>query len=147
MQKKAIRIIFNAHYNEHTNNYFIELNALKLFDLQIYKTGLFMYKANKSLLPKNMKNLFVYKYGQVHIRQTENFQQFDVRTTKKQMCITIGGSKLWNSLVKNLIEEINIHKSKKNISKQLWIHIYEIWIEFVLIILWKISYGVLAVCV
>ena len=119
MQKKAIRIIFNAHYNEHTNNYFIELNALKLFDLQIYKTGLFMYKANKSLLPKNMKFFFVYKYGQVHIRQTVNFQQFDVRTTKKQMCITIGGSKLWNSLVKNLIEEINIHKSKKNISKQL----------------------------
>ena len=37
MLKKSIRIIFNAHYNEHTNNYFIELNALKLFDLLKYK--------------------------------------------------------------------------------------------------------------
>ena len=63
MQKKSIRIIFNAHYNEHTNNYFIELNALKLFDLLIYKTGFSMYKANKNLLPKNIQNLFVYKYG------------------------------------------------------------------------------------
>ena len=52
MQKKAMRIIFNAHYYEHTNNYFMELNALKLFDLLKYKTGFFMYKANKNLLPK-----------------------------------------------------------------------------------------------
>ena len=27
MQEKAIRRILNAHYNEQTNNYFIELNA------------------------------------------------------------------------------------------------------------------------
>ena len=91
MQKKAIRIIFSAHYNEHTNNYFIELNALKLFDLLKYKTGFFMHKTNKKLLPKYIQILFVYKHGQVHTRQTVNFQQFDVRTTKKQMCITIGG--------------------------------------------------------
>ena len=69
-----------------------------------------MYKANKNLLPKNIQNLFVYKYGQVHTTQTENFQLFDVRTTKKQMCITIGGPKLWNSLKTNPKEEINIHK-------------------------------------
>ena len=60
MQKKAMRIIFNAHYNEHTNNYFIELNALKLFDLLKYKTGFFMHKANKNSLQKNIQNLFVY---------------------------------------------------------------------------------------
>ena len=60
-----------------------------------------------------MKNLIVYKYGQVHTRQTETFQQFDVRTTKKKMCITTGGPKLWNSFETNLKEEINIHKLKK----------------------------------
>ena len=46
MQKKAIRS-FNTQYNAYINNYFIELNALKLFDLLKYKTGLFMYKASK----------------------------------------------------------------------------------------------------
>ena len=60
LQIKAIRIISNAHYNEHTNNYFIELNALKLFDLLKYKTGFFMHKANKNLLPTNIyKKLYV----------------------------------------------------------------------------------------
>ena len=72
-----------------------------------------MYKANKNMLPKDILNLFIYRYGQVHTRQTGNFKQFDVRTSKKQMCITIGGSKLWNSLETNLTEEINIHKLKK----------------------------------
>ena len=55
MQKKAIRIL-NAHYNEYTNNYFIELNVLKLFDLSKYKTGLSMYKAYKNLLQKIFKS-------------------------------------------------------------------------------------------
>ena len=58
MQKEAIRRIFYAHYNEHTNNYFIELSALKLFDLLKYKTGLLMYNGNKNLLPKNIQNCF-----------------------------------------------------------------------------------------
>ena len=69
MQKKAIRIIFNAHYNEHANNYFIELNALKLFYLLKYKTGFFMYKANKNLMPKNIQIVFVYKYDQVYTQK------------------------------------------------------------------------------
>ena len=109
MQKKAIRRIFNAHYNEHKNDYFIELNTLKLFDLLKYKTGFFMHKTNKNLLQTNIQNLFVYKYGQVNTRQTGNFQQYDVRTTKKQMCITMSGPNLCNSLEANLTEVMSIH--------------------------------------
>ena len=83
MQRNAIRRVFNAHYNEHTNNYLVELSALRLFDLLKYKTGLSIYKANKNLILRIIRNLFVFRYGHVHTRQTGNFQQFDVRTTKK----------------------------------------------------------------
>ena len=76
-------------YNEHTNNYFIELNTVTVFNLLKYKAGLFRYKVNKNLLPIDIKNSFVHKYGQVHTRKTMNFQQFDVRTTKKQMFISM----------------------------------------------------------
>ena len=55
MHKKAIRRISNTHYNEHTNNYLIELNALILFDLLIYITGLFMHKAIKNNCKKLSK--------------------------------------------------------------------------------------------
>ena len=113
MHKKAIRRIISTQYNEHTNNYFIELNALKLFDLLEYKTGLFMHKANTNLLPKNVQSLSVHR--QTHTRHTGNIQQFDVR---KQMCISIDGPKLWNSLETILKEETSMymfrHKHKKN---------------------------------
>ena len=52
MQKKSIRRILNIQCNEHKNNNFIELNALKLFDLLKYKTGLSICKANKNLRQK-----------------------------------------------------------------------------------------------
>ena len=55
---------------EHTNNYLMELNALRIFDLLKYKSGLSMYKANKNLLPKNVQNLFVHRHGHVQTRQT-----------------------------------------------------------------------------
>ena len=40
-RKTGIRIIANAHYNEHTNNNFNELISLNLFHLLKYKTGWF----------------------------------------------------------------------------------------------------------
>ena len=93
----------------------MELNALKIFDLLKYKTGLFMYKANKNLLPKNFLNLSVHMYGHLHIKQTGNFQQFDLRTPpppqiKKR--IYIDGPKLWNSMETIIKEETGIYMTK-----------------------------------
>ena len=51
-------------------------------------------------------------YGHVHTRQSGNFQQFDVRTTKRKMCISIDGPKLWNSMEITLKKEASIHMSK-----------------------------------
>ena len=51
-------------------------------------------------------------YDHVHTRQTGNFQQFDVRTIKKQMCISIDGPNLWIILEAILKEEISIHMFK-----------------------------------
>ena len=140
MQNKAIRIILNAHYNEHTNNYFIELNTLKLFYLLKYKNlvslcikpgawnlvSLCIKPGAWNLVSLcikpgawNLVSLCI-KPGAWNLvslcikpgawNLDGNFQQFDVKTTIKQMCITMGGSKLWNSLDTNLKEEINIHK-------------------------------------
>ena len=79
-----------------------------------------MYEANKNLLPKDVQNLFVHRYGHVHSRQTGNFKLLDVGTTKKQMCISIDGPNLWNFMEA-------IHKRQQvcicldvNIKKLLW---------------------------
>ena len=53
LQKKAIRITFNAHHNEHTNKSFtMKLNVLKLFHLLIYETSFTTYKAIDNSLPQ-----------------------------------------------------------------------------------------------
>ena len=93
----------------------MELNALKLVSSRIKPISIYCQK--------NIENLFVHMYGEVHTRQTGHFQQLYARTTKKQMCITIGGSKLWNSLETNLKEEINIHKLKTEACNYGFIHI------------------------
>ena len=109
MQKKAIRRIFNTQYNEHTNNYYMELIALKIIALLKYKTWLFMHKSSTNSLPKNVQNLFLHKYCHVHTRKSGNIQQIYVRTTKKQMRISMDESKLWNSMETILKEETSMH--------------------------------------
>ena len=48
----------------------------------------------------------------MYTRQTENIQQFDVRTAKKPMCISMGGAKLWICIETNLKVEIGMHTVK-----------------------------------
>ena len=58
MQKKAIRRIFNTQCNEHANDYFIELNGLRQFDLLKYESGLHMYEVNKKI--HNCLYIYIY---------------------------------------------------------------------------------------
>ena len=88
-----------------------------------YKTSLFINRTNKNVLSKNVQNFPLHNYGHVHTRQTGNFKQSDVRTTKKQMYISIDGQKLWNSLETILKEETSIHMSKHKY-KQIIIELY-----------------------
>ena len=50
MQKKAIIIIFNAHYIEHKKKYFMELNALKLVSSRIKPISIYCQKILKICL-------------------------------------------------------------------------------------------------
>ena len=57
-QKKAIRIINNACYNEPTNNLFKVSKILKLEDMVSISLLEFMYKFTHSMLPDEIVNLF-----------------------------------------------------------------------------------------
>ena len=51
LQKKAIRICSHAAYRAHTDPLFKCLKTLKLQDIHIYQTALFMFKHTQNLLP------------------------------------------------------------------------------------------------
>lgn len=52
LQKRAIRIIHNVNYIEHTNPLFIKARKIKLNEIIEFMTAQFMYKARNNLLPE-----------------------------------------------------------------------------------------------
>ena len=58
LQKRAIRIIHNTGYREHTNPSFLKSKTLKLTDVVHFQTAQIMYRAINNLLPGNIQKLF-----------------------------------------------------------------------------------------
>jgi len=58
LQKRAVRIICNVKYNEHTEPLFKRLGILRFNDLHLCQTGIFMYKFMNNNLPHNLIRLF-----------------------------------------------------------------------------------------
>ena len=63
LQKKAIRIIHNAKYLDHTNELFLQSKLLKCTDLVEFQTAQIMFKANNNVLPGNIQKVFTQRVG------------------------------------------------------------------------------------
>ena len=68
LQKRAIRIIGNVGYRDHTSKLFKSFKCLKLVYIIKLQTCVLMYNANKGILPRNVqlnfiKNRDVHKYN------------------------------------------------------------------------------------
>ena len=74
-------------------------------------------KAYHHMLPLNLQALFskkAYEADKMATRQINKFNLPRCRTTLKQMCITVQGVKLWNSLSEDIfIKTKTIHSFKK----------------------------------
>ena len=113
-QKRVIRIISKANFYDHTNQLFKKLNILKLKDLIELRSAIFMYKANRKTLPKNLQILFHFNSAKnrYHLRNKQEFQCRFVRTKQKQMCLSIYGIKLWNAMYDEFKQCKNIKSFK-----------------------------------
>ena len=72
LQKKAIRIITNRKYNDHTEPIFKSLNLLKLNDIFKLSVLKFYYNYCNDLLPKYFKNQF-------HLVHRYSFYAYNIR--------------------------------------------------------------------
>lgn len=116
LQKRAIRIVNNTGYLNHTNALFLKMHTLKLRDLIDFKTVLIMYKANKKLLPGNIQTLFTERKGNYSFRRELNMKQQSVRTNIKGFCISVFGVVLWNGLeekIQKCTSEVQLKKLYK----------------------------------
>lgn len=119
IQKRAIRLINNAGYRDHTNALFIKMQAIKFQDLVTFKTAQIIYKVRNKMLPKEISKLFIEREGGYNLRGKWNLKIQSVRHTLKSMSNSIAGVKLWISLSEEIKESNNIKMFKIKYKKQI----------------------------
>ena len=70
LQKRAIRLLFDADRLEYTAPLFRRANVLKFTDLVKFKTAIFMYQAYHCMLPVNLQKNFV-KQSNLHATRSK----------------------------------------------------------------------------
>ena len=72
-----------------------------------------MFKVRHSLLHGNIQKMFSEREGGYDLRGRGNFKTNRCRTTRKRLCLSVCGVKLWNKLNENLKQCPNIFLFKK----------------------------------
>ena len=116
LQKKAIRAINQLEYNQHTNEYFISNNILKLEDqykLQISNYIYILLNSNYidiEISSKLIPNIEIHNHD---TRGGQNLNIMRVNKSKSKNCIYHNGAKIWNSLPDLAKNSNSILKFKK----------------------------------
>ena len=104
LQKKGIRIIFNASYYAHTTPIFKELKLLNVYDINNFNIAIFMFLCSRGLLPLAMLSTFVLN-SNVHCHNTRNSVNYHlpkIRTNISKNSIFFKGPVLWNQIPPDL---------------------------------------------
>ena len=97
LQKKAIRIISNSFFLEHTDKLFKKLKLLKIHDIFKLKCAVFFYKFQKNDLPHQLMSILSYQSSnhQYYTRNSSNIP-FDspIETNNQQQNLEISRTNL-----------------------------------------------------
>ena len=121
LQKRAIRIVDNAGWREHSSEIFRKYRILKLTDLIEYQTCIHMYRANLGILPENVQKNFS-KVTDVHKHNTRNKTNFficHVSSTLRKMSVNTKGITLWNGLSENVKSSVSLNVFKNRLKKEM----------------------------
>lgn len=121
LQKKAIRVINKAKYNDHTHRLFKDLKVLKLPDLYSWQVSKFMYRFSNKMLPMSLSNIFTVQ-GNVHNYGTRNVQSVSVplhKTSAVHKSLFHIGPITWNNIDNNLKQSKSLSIFKNKLKSQL----------------------------
>ena len=100
LQKKAVRICTNSSYLAHTNPLFRQLKILKVHDINILQTSIFMFKYTKNVLPPIFNDLFTYNRN-IHSYPTRTCNNIHLQNPKILLAhksLRHHGPDVWNTL-------------------------------------------------
>ena len=127
LQKKAIRIVFKAKYNAHTDVLFKQNNILKLEDIYNIAAAKFYFKYVNETLPPYFQNMFD-NHPTPHQYNTRNPQHRPQRSNKlfTAKCIRFKIPALIRELPPLVVEKTNTHSLKgfSNYAKAFFINKY-----------------------
>ena len=129
MQKRAVRTIAGAPYNETTNPLFHQLHLLKLDDIYKTEVAKIVFKYQNNCLPSPLMKLFYLK-SEVNTRvtvQCNDLYPKRCRTTLATQQISSTGPKIWNSLPLNLRQERTV--PLKRFTRKVTDHLIEAYIN------------------
>ena len=110
LQKRAVRIISDSHYQAHTSPIFAHLKLLKLADINIYQTLQFLYKLKYLLLPSSCMHLVQISVPRrVYPTRSHSFFTYPkCRTVHRERDISQRGPVIWNALPTTITNLSNI---------------------------------------
>ena len=100
LQKRAVRLCTGSHYLAHTDPIFKRLGLLKVADINITQTALFMFRLKNIILPSQFDSMFMCN-NQIHpynTRSSDNYHLTNPRTTLTSKSIRHRGPDVWHSL-------------------------------------------------
>ena len=121
LQKRAVRLCTGSQYLAHTDPIFKRLRLLKVSDLNILQTAIFMFKLRQHLLPCHFNRMFTCNW-QIHshnTRNSENFHLTNPRTTQSSRSIRHRGPDIWHSLSKDTKQCSFLSTFKRKVKTQL----------------------------
>lgn len=100
LQKRAIRIVAHAPFLAHTQPLFASLKILRLNEMYMYQSAIFMYLCQHLLLPSSLQALFSLnnKFHNYDTRSANKFHLPKTHLSLYQRSIIYSGPRLWNSL-------------------------------------------------
>jgi hypothetical protein len=118
LQKIAIRIITNTPRGNSTQNQSKTLRILRIPEIYIYSTTLFMYKYSHHMMPPSLDALLK-KNNDVHQHNTRGASKLRAPRIKTNMAarfITTTGVTLWNDFSKRIDPSLKISGFKKKLT-------------------------------
>ena len=104
LQKKIVRIMTFAKYNEKSRPLFLSLKILNIYELNIYLIALFMYSYFDKNLPSYFNNYFKLNDA-IHSQNTRTASKIFIdykRTNYGKFSLKFRGAQIWNKLPKDL---------------------------------------------
>ena len=121
LQKRALRIITHSNYLAHSEPLFYNLKTLKINDIHIWQTGIFMYKYTFNQLPSSFHNTFTYN-STIHSYPTRHATDYHLENPKLVVAlksIRHMGPDIWNALPNNLRHNTSLHSFKSHFKRML----------------------------